>query len=462
MPRRKPAVAPQARYDAAGVGRRVKGWQPPSSGPERAVEGLHRIRDRARDATRNDWAGESGIQKWTTNLVGVGVTPRWQDDAHTALWEEWSPVCDADGVLDAYSMQALGVRSWLGSGEVFLRRRPRDLTLGLPAAMQVQLIESEFVPMLNSDAYPGMPTGNTIRQGIERDRYGRRTAYWMYRSHPGDKAQQMMPAADQLLRVAASQVAHVFEPTRPGQLRGVSMLAPILVRLRATMDFEDAVLDRQKLANLFTAFLTRALPSDGIETDPLTGLPVWYGADGVRMAGLEPGALQELQPGENITFANPPEAGTTYSDYIRTTGLGTAAGQGLPYELFSGDIKEISDRTLRVVIQEFRRFCSQRQWHVVIPMICAPMARWFAQGAVLAGRVRADEFEALSRPTWQPHGWDYIHPVQDVEGKIKARDAGFTSTSAVIAERGDDPRKVLAERQADQASGLTPIQGDTT
>ena len=68
----------RARYDAAGRGRRMTGWNAPSSGPNAAMQGLQTIRDRSRDASRNDWAGESGIQKWTTSLVGIGITPRFK------------------------------------------------------------------------------------------------------------------------------------------------------------------------------------------------------------------------------------------------------------------------------------------------------------------------------------------------------------------------------------------------
>lgn len=455
--RAKPTTV-ENRYDAAGMGRRIKSWTPPSTGPQRATEGLHRIRDRARDTNRNDWAGESGIQKWTTNLVGVGVTPRWEDDEHTALWNAWVPQADADGIVDAYGLQTLGTRSWLASGEVFLRRRPRDVNLPLAAPVQVQLVESDYVPLLDTDSYQGLPVGHTIRQGIERNKYGRRTAYWMYREHPGDKASRTQPNAVDLIRVAASDVSHVFEPVRPGQLRGVSSLAPILVKLRASMDFEDAVLDRQKLANLFTMFITRAMPPswEDVDIDPQTGLPKFYDNKGNILAGLEMGISQELNPGEDVKFSNPPEAGTTYSDYMRTTHLGTSAGQGLPYELFSGDIKDISDRTLRIVINEFRRFAEQRQWQVIIPMLCKPMARWLADAALLKGTIRTSAYERMANPTWTPHGWEYIHPVQDVEGKLLARDGGLVSTSQLISERGDDPREVLKQIKADEASGLTP------
>lgn len=459
--RKRPQAAPQAKYDAAGSGRRIKSWSPPASGPNRATEGLQKIRNRSRDTARNDWAGESGLQKWATNLIGVGITPRWEDEALTKRWQAFVPQADADGVLDAYGLQTLGTRSMLDSGEVFMRRRPRSLALPLSAPVQFQLIEADFVPLFDADVWPGLPAGNNIRQGIERNKFGRRVAYWMYREHPGDKLLGAQPATTDLIRVAAEDVAHVFEPKRPGQLRGVSMLAPVLVRLRASMDFEDAVLDRQKLANLFTLFVTRSMPDSAeIDYDPLTGLPVFYDQEGKALVGLEPGISQTLLPGEDVKFANPPEAGTTFSEYMRTTHLGTAAGAGLPYELFSGDLQNVSDRTLRVAINEFRRFAKQRQWQTLIPQMCQKMVDWWAAAEVLGGGIAVSDFEAAKSPKWSPHGWEYIHPTQDAEGKKIEVEAGFRSRSDVIGERGDDARSVDEERADDlkrsKALGLEP------
>lgn len=439
-----------ARYDAAGQGRRLKGWNPPSQGPARVIEGVERIRSRARDSVRNDWAGESVVQKWTTSLIGIGITPRWEADDLNVMYRTWTPEADADGVLDIYGMQNLATRSWFASGEVFTRRRPRSLDAPLSAPIQVQLIESEYCPMLDATVWVGMPAGNRIRQGVEFNSYGRRVAYWMYKEHPGEMMNRS-PTPDQLIRISASDVSHMFEPKRPGQIRGVSELATVLVRLRSSADFEDAVLDRQKLANLFVAFLKRPTPPDtaDIEHDSLTGLPKYFNADGNPLAGLEPGLMQELQPGEDVTFANPPDAGTTYADYMRSNGLGTAAGQGLPYELMSGDIQNISDRALRVVINEFRRYCEQRQWQIVIPRFCQPVVGWWAEALALAGKIPLSRLDEAKNPEHQPHGWEYLHPVQDVEGKLKAIAGGLTSKSAEISRRGDDPKKVMAQRAAD-------------
>lgn len=449
------------RYDAAGQGKRLAGWIPPSSGPNTAMAGLPTIRSRSRDSVRNDWPAKSAVQKWASNLVGIAITPRFKRVENKTrrqdivdLYNDFVKHADADGVLDLYGMQTLAVKSWLAGGEVFARRRNRFPDEGLPVPMQVQLLESEMCPLQDTDTWKGMAVGHVMRSGIEFNKRGKRVAYWFYKQHPGDKAFNLsMLTDDDLVRVAASEVIHMFEPERPGQIRGVSMLATVLTQLRNVEDYVDATLERQKLANLIVGFIKRSLPSYD-PNDPLngalTGQP--YETDGISdtpLAPMKPGLLQELEDGQSVEWSNPPEAGTNYSDYLRTSHLGTAAGAGLPYELMSGDIREISDRTLRVVINDFRRFAEQRQWQIIIPQFCQPIVEWFVDAAVLIGEISLAEADNVRRVEHAPHGWEYIHPVQDPQGKKLEVEAGFRSRSSVIGARGDDPDEVDEERAAD-------------
>ena len=464
--RAKALVPVLSRYEAAGTGRRMAGWNPPSSGPNRAITGLQKIRDRSRDARRNEWSGESLVQKWGTTLIGVGIVPRFtriknktRKQVINDLWKDFVASSDADGVLNWYGQQTLGVHAWFEAGEVFIRERPRSLDNPLPVPLQIQLIEAEYCPLLNADQMNGMPRGNKIRSGIELSASGRRIAYWFYKEHPGD-GQGVAVDPSKLVRVPADQIRHVYFPSRPGALRGVSPLASILARLRNISDYDDAVLERQKLANLFMAFIKWSLPNMAdADSDPLTGLPLDGGTS--PLSGMMPGTVQELEPGQEVQFANPPEAGTMYSDYIRTQHLGTAAGGGMPYELFSGDIANVSDRTLRVMMNEFRRLAEQRQWQVVIPMMCQPAVEWFARASLLKGLVSVEEAEDIKRCEHAPHGWAYIHPTQDVMGKQIEIEMGVRSKSSVIGERGDDPETVFQERaddkQIEDGLGLTPI-----
>lgn len=454
----------KAKYDAAGFGKRLAGWMPTSSGPNKAIEGLQNIRNRARDVTRNDWSGQAGIQKWTTNLVGIGITPRFKrikDKARKQqvvdLWNDFVAVCDADCVLDMFGLQTLAVRAWLESGEVFIRRRDRLPSAGLPIPLQIQLLEADMVPLFDADYAKNLPAGNIIRSGIELDKRGKRIAYWVYKEHPGDGSMAVLDP-DSLVRVAASEMLHMFEPLRPGQLRGVSMLAPVLVRLKNIGDYEDATLERQKLANLYVGFIARTTPpAPGDEDlDPLTGKPIdWATEDGIDgspvqpLAGLSPGLMQELEDGQTVNWSNPPEAGTTYSDYLRTQHMGTAAAAGLPYELFSGDIVNISDRTLRIIINDFRRHAEQRQYQIIIPKMCQPVMEWFVEAAAFVGLITLDEADDVRRVEHAPHGWQHIHPVQDPQGKKLEIDMGVRSRSSVIGERGDDADSVDDEIAAD-------------
>lgn len=456
-------LIPQARYDAAGSGRRLRGWNPPSSGPNRAIESLPVLRNRTRDAERNEWAGASGTRAWTTNLIGTGISarPKTSDDAFKArqsvLWDTWCKVADADSVLDFYGLQTLATRNLVSAGEVFIRLRPRRPEDGLPVPLQIQLLESDMVPMLDVDAWPGMARGNKIRSGIEIDRIGRRVAYWMHRQHPGDRVSTV--DMQQLHRVPAQFVRHMYELLRPGQLRGVSEFAPILAKLRGVGNMDDAVLLRQELANLFTMFVTPASTSTDPTINPVTGLPfTGVNAGGTPLATLEPGISQELSPGQTVEFSDPPDAGANYADFMRQQHLGVAAGPGVPYELLTGDIKDVSDRTLRVVINEFRRRCEQRQWQTIIPMLCQPARDAWADAAALIGAFTTQEAEEAKQVHWQPQGWAYIHPVQDAQGKRIEVDAGFRSRSSVIAERGDDPEQVDEERRADEARYTPPVQ----
>ena len=62
------------------------------------------------------------------------------------------------------------------------------------------------------------------------------------------------PALD-TVRVPASDMAHLFQALAPGRLRGITWLAPVLLRLHELDQYEDAALVKAKVAALFTGFI---------------------------------------------------------------------------------------------------------------------------------------------------------------------------------------------------------------
>ena len=179
------------------------------------------------------------------------------------------------------------------------------------------------------------------------------------------------------------------------------------------------------------------------------------------MVSLEPGTMQELAPGDEVEFSDPPDAGNNYPDFMRQQLSAIATGMGLPYELLAGDLRNINDRVIRVILNEFRRRVEQRQFAVFVHQFCRPARRAWLDAAVLSGALSLPGYAQNPRPyartLWVPQGWPYIHPVQDVQSDILRVRAGFASRSGVVLKRGDDPEAVDRENQQDnqRADGMS-------
>lgn len=448
-------------YEGASHTRRTLGWRAPTVSPNAALlPTLSTLRDRARAAVRNDGYAKGAIDKLVTNLVGTGIKPlsKADDAAFRAtvqrVWLAWTDESDADGLLDWYGQQRQIARTWLEAGEVFVRlrlRRPED---GLTVPLQIQVVEPEQCPHTYNAQ---LSNGQHVRAGIQFDAIGRRVAYWFHPSRAGDLQDF---DAGQLRPIAAESVIHLYDPLRPGQLRGMPHLTQALIRLHELDKYDDAVLLRQQLANLFVAFLTRQ-PVVAGETvlDPLTGLA--KGTGDRPALSLEPGIFQELDSGEDVTFSKPPDIQGGYKDFVRQQLFHIASATGVPYEVLTGDLSGLNDRTVRVVLHEFRRFVIALQHQILSYQLCrrvwdAWMDRAFLSGALPLPAAYADDPLPWARVKWMPQGWPYLHPVQDVKAAQDAIRAGFTSRSAVVSEQGEDAEEIDREQAADnvRADGL--------
>lgn len=460
MTRRLTPIASRIRnsYDGAGTGRRAKGWDAPDAAINAvSLPALPLLRRRSRAATRNDPYAASAISKRVTNLIGTGIVPHPQikDKALRAemqqLWEDWADESDADGRTDFYGQQALISRMVEESGECFIRlryRRPED---DLAVPLQLQVLPPEFVPIERNFR---TRSGNAVRAGIEFNSIGQRVAYWMYKENPGDR-QTMRTGYNELHRIPADQVLHIYETLEAGQLRGIPRLAPVLLRLKSLDNYDDAVLFRQEVSNLFAGFIKKPAQEGPPAVDPVTGERVVQDHDGTPMAALEPGSMQELMEGEDVEFSDPPDAGNTYVDFMRQQLQAAAVGAELPYELLTGDMKEISDRVLRILLNDFRRRIEQLQFSVYVHQLCRPVRAAWLDAAVLSGAIELPDYtnrkqrREYLRTRWIPQGWAYHHPVQDVQGKVMEINAGLLSRSEHVLRTGYDAEVIDQENAQD-------------
>ncbi|WP_366655340.1 phage portal protein [Fodinicurvata sp. EGI_FJ10296] len=441
-------LAATASYQTTAGGPRARRWQPGAAGPNSvADEGLSQLRDQARDLSRRNALASTALDRLVDNVVGTGIKPQLRGSIQD-LWLRWTDAADAAGQLDFYGLQAQAYRAIAEAGEVFVLLHPDP---GAPVPLTLQLVEAEHCPLHLNRLEGG---DRIIRQGIEFDPRipTRRTAYWLYPRHPGDGDMTTAPAEPQ--RIPADRVLHLYWPTRPGQLRGEPALSRVLDLISDVADYNRAELTRKKTAALLVGFVRRNMP-DGMSVEDLkeswgdVAMEDDAGDDRAHI-DMEPGTMQLLAPGEEVSFADTTDVGSNYDPFMRHLLRSISGGAGVLYEQLSGDFSQINDRTWRAAVNEFRRHCEILQHHLMVFQFCRPVWQRFALLAQALGRAPAGS-DASAPVKWTPQAWPYIHPVQDVEAKREEVRAGLASRTGVVSDRGEDSEVIDREIAIDNA-----------
>jgi lambda family phage portal protein len=457
---------PRNYFDGAGQRRRLKSWMPTQYTTNVIMSATGALlRSRARDALRNNPHANAACESFVANLIGTGIKPSSlvTDDPELReeimeLWLDWTDQADADGLADLYGMQSIVARSLFEAGECFIRfrnRRPED---GYAVPLQIQLLESEMCPYwFNMQA----PNGNWIMNGVELDLLGKRAAYWFYPVHPGDMPIEITGTMTPV-RVPASEVLHIFKCTRPGQMRGVPLITPALVRMFLLDQYDDAELERKRIAAMFAGFITTATPEDVI---PIDGLDTSAPQENVGLSGLEPGTMQTLLPGENIVFSEPADVGGSYEAYQYRQQLSLYSALGIPYSVGTSDLRRANYSSLRGSIVEYRRKLEQFQHNIIVFQMCVPIWQRWLDTAVLAQAIPINATTYLAdqatyqRAKWIPQRNDWVDPLKDRQAEKLAVDAGFKSRSDVVEAEGNDPeendRRIAADKAREQELDLT-------
>jgi hypothetical protein len=157
--------------------------------------------------------------------AGMQLHPSSSDAAWNkkakASWETWTQFADLTSRASFGTLMSLAARTWFIDGEVFI-----VLTRGESGRPRLQLIEGHLCqtpPELKEQE------GVTITDGIAHDRNGRPQAYYFATEDKNGNKTFGAPRP-------ADFVVHLFEPSRPSQMRGLPFLYPVLNELH---DLDD-------------------------------------------------------------------------------------------------------------------------------------------------------------------------------------------------------------------------------
>lgn len=444
------ATAPKRRaFEAASPAR---GWgQQRPFGPvvSETLAASGPIRSRARAAYANNPHARAAAEAWVSALVGTGAraTPTHRDADHreniAAAIETWSGEADADGRSDWYGQQADIARAMVVDGEALL------LLIDTPRGLRLRQIPAEF---LDGSETRDFGSGRQTVGGVEFNAAGTRVAYWIRPESPTSPFSTGAAA----VRIDAANVLHIFRPLGAGQVRGVSWLAPILLKLNEIDQLSDALLVGFKTAAMFAGVLSNE--NDMTGDQPFDG----QRTGSIMNDGIEPGTIKILPGGYKLDMTTPPQAQQA-PEFLSAELRAVAAGMGVPAHLVSGDLRQANYSSLRADLVSFRQRVEQIQYGVLAPQLLRPVHSRAVQSLVLSGALSAPDFE--TRPTdWT--GAEFIMPAQpwvdpkkDAEALRELMSSGLMSRREAVAERGWSvealDREIAADRAREAELGLS-------
>jgi lambda family phage portal protein len=427
-------------YDGARTTRRTEGWTAGNTSANAEIgSSLTKLRERSRQLLRDTPHAPKAVRVVCANVVGTGITPRTatgnpnRDKEVSNLWNRWAEEADADDQINLYGIQKLVIRTVFESGEAIVRyrtRRPQDGMTTIP--LQLQVLEPDYLDLSRSQ---DLGNGNYIMQGIEFDALGTRVAYWLFGQHPGD-TMSFRGGSLASKRIPASEILHVYDKQRPGQVRGVPWLAPVLLKMRDLDDYDEAELVRKKIESCFAAFVTQPEGEDG----PTLGTASTQSGTDNRIEQFEPGMIEYLKPGEQIQFGNPKGEGG-YSEYSKTQLRAIAAGLGITYEQLTGDLSNTNYSSYRAGQLDFRAWIEDFRWNAFMPMFNYPVWRRFVSTAIISGALSPGEYPAK----WTAPPFQSVQPLEDAKANEQKMRNGMATLREVIVGEGFDPDEQLEE-----------------
>ena len=219
---------------------------------------------------------------------------------------------------------------------------------------------------------------------------------------------------------------------------------PIGMKVWAEAEITAAV-----ISAMFTVFIKSESPVDGRPFGEMIPAAELIDAQDPTSIELGPGAIIDLNPGEEPVFADPKHPTTGYDAFTNAMIKLIGAALEIPPEVLLKQFTT-SYSAARGALNEFWRVCSmQRDWFA--DDFCQPIyEEWMAE-AVARGRIQAPGFfadpavrKAYTDCAWNGPARTNLNPVQEVTAATKRVEACFSTAQEETAQMtgGDYNRNV--------------------
>ena len=431
-------------YEAAQPSRLHKRHTDRSSGDASVGLAGEQLRIQARHLDENHDLARGVLNVLVNNIVGTGIriealAKDKKGESLTAfnnklhqLFEDWMLKPEVTWEQHWNQLQRLAARSWLRDGEVLaqlLEGTNSTLDHGTRIPFSIELIECDLLPMDSSDEK------KSIIQGVQKNKWGRPTGYYLYKQHPGDPNAPLSLQQD-IQFISAENILHLKLTDRIRQTRGVSIFASVLTRMDDIKEYEESERTAAKVAAAMCAFIRKS--PDG----PLTSSNL--DSSGSRLMKMKPGTIfDNLLPGEDIDMIESNRPNTMLEQFRNSQLRAVAAGTSTSFSSIAKDYNGTYSSQRQELVEQSVHYAVLRE-HFVERFV-RPIWQRFIRVSLLTDLIELPknlDLQTLLDADFRGPTMPWIDPLKEIHAEEKAVQAGFKSRSQVIRERGNNPATV--------------------
>lgn len=442
--------------------------------PERGI-----VTARGRDLARNNgWAagalrrecdaviGASLRLAYKPNYVALGADAEWADTFAEQIEARWQvfandldKYCDAARHDSIPGLFGLLYRHYLADGDAL------GVLLWLPGrgpwATTLQVVDPDRLSNPNN-----LFDQDHLRAGVETDKHGAATGYWLRRQHPNDRYGALSIDSMVWDRVARETpwgrpiVVHFFDKDRAGQTRGISRMAPVIEALAMDHKLGRAELQASVLNALLAAFIESPYDAEMVATglapggDDLgkyqEGRAEFHKQRRLSFGGVQ---ISSLFPGEKFTMTSAARPNANFAEFEAAVLRKIASGLGVTYEQLSQDWSKTNYSSARAaLIEVWRGFTARRAEFT--QAICTPVfAAWLEEEldrgdiAIPDGLPGFHEAKAAwTQCDWRGPARGWVDPTKEAEAAGMRMAFHISTLEDECAEQGKDWREVMRQR----------------
>lgn len=365
-------------------------------------------------------------------------------------YERWSKHPETTGELSRAMSEQLIARTWFRDGEALVK----DVMGTVPSfkhldkvPYSIELLEPDYLPIDLNDPAKG------IRQGIERDGWGRAKYYHLFKHHPGDGLYR----TDSTKAISADIIHHIKLIDRLHQNRGVSVFASVMSRLNDIKDYEESERVAARIAAAMAFYIKKGMSEHYDPNDA--------GKVKDRHFDISPGIVfDDLMPGEDvgtIESNRPSQLLQSFRDsMLRAVSSGTRAG----YSSLSKNYNGTYSAQRQELIENWDDYGLLTGWF--IHMHTRPIYEQWLKLAIASGQILIPseiDRDSLFDADFSGPAMPWIDPQREANGNRLNLGNMTTSPQKIIRARGHNPDDIIEQWKQWQdeinAVGVIPPTG---